>query len=143
MEWQPGLPLRIFEDPNLAIPSTNRAEWLSRWHTETEWLEALHRTTYSNGLIGLHEQMARHPLEGLSADDPKLSDDERLSRRLRRRAHANCVNRSCSWWRITIGTLTYAGSALAVITDLSSNLNPLSIHDRGWQKHWNRTRCKN
>jgi len=82
--------LRIFEDPNLSIPSTNRAEWLSSWHTETEWLEALHRTTYSNGLIGLHEQMARHPLEALSADAPKLSDDERLRRRLKRRERDLC-----------------------------------------------------
>ena len=89
-EWQPGLPLRIFEDPNLVIPSTNRAEWLSKWHTETEWLEALHRTTYSNGLIGLNEQMVRHPLESLNSDDLKLSDNERLRSRLKRRERDLC-----------------------------------------------------
>ena len=30
--------------------------WLTQWHTDVEWLHALHKTQYSNGLIGLHEQ---------------------------------------------------------------------------------------
>ncbi len=53
IDWQAGLPLQMFEDPNLAVPGSNRAAWLSQWHTDTEWLEALHRTHYSNGFVGL------------------------------------------------------------------------------------------
>ncbi|HJP90457.1 MAG TPA: alkaline phosphatase family protein [Pyrinomonadaceae bacterium] len=82
--WQAGLPLQMFEDPNLNVPG-DRAAWLSQWHTDVEWLEALHRTHYSNGLIGLHEELARHPVESLSAVDPSLSEDERLMRDYARR----------------------------------------------------------
>ena len=80
ISWQAGLPLRIFEDPNLTIPTADRTAWLSQWHTDQEWLEALHRTHYSNGLIGLHEQIARHPYEKLSSTDPNLSEQERVMR---------------------------------------------------------------
>jgi hypothetical protein len=54
----PGFPLNYFEDPDLAIPSgSSREQWLSDWHPEREWFEAIHRTRYSNGLIGLVEEM--------------------------------------------------------------------------------------
>ena len=83
--WQPGLPLHIFEDAQLVIPGGDRASWLSQWHTDVEWLHALHRTNYSNGLIGLHEELARHATQKLSFDEPGISDDERLMRRFARR----------------------------------------------------------
>jgi hypothetical protein len=83
--WQPDLPLRIFEDRQLAIPTGDRAAWLSQWHTELEWLHALHKTHYSNGLIGLNEELARHPFEKLSSDQPGITDDERLMGRFMRR----------------------------------------------------------
>ena len=52
--WQPDLPLRIFEDEQLILPSgQDRTAWLTQWHTDLEWLHALHPTKYSNGLIGL------------------------------------------------------------------------------------------
>jgi hypothetical protein len=90
--WQPGFPLQIFEDPQLQLPTATHGEsreaWLSRWHTDLEWLEALHRTRYSNGLIGLNEQLARH-LVGRLVDEPGLSKDERLLRRLLRRQREN------------------------------------------------------
>jgi hypothetical protein len=85
ISWQAGLPLRIFEDPNLNIPTADRSAWLSQWHTDTEWLEALHRTQYSNGLIGLHEELAWHPTEKLSSDEPGLSEQARLMRDFTRR----------------------------------------------------------
>ena len=53
-----------------------------------EWLEALHQTRYSNGLIGLHEQLARHRV-GRLVDEPGISADERLLRRLLRRQRDN------------------------------------------------------
>jgi hypothetical protein len=76
--WQPGLPLNIIEDPALAIPTGNPAEWLSQWHTDVEWLHALHKTQHSNGLIGLYEAVARHPLAG---DAKEITTDQRLMRR--------------------------------------------------------------
>jgi hypothetical protein len=90
IDWQAGLPLQIFEDPNMSIPSTNRAEWLSQWHTETEWLEALHRTMYSNGLIGLNEELTRHPIERFSVNDPELTSDERVMREFSQRQRDLC-----------------------------------------------------
>jgi len=85
IDWQAGLPLQMFEDPNLAVPGNNRVAWLSQWHTDTEWLQALHRTHYSNGFVGLHEELARHHNERLSPDDPGLSDREKLMRHYARR----------------------------------------------------------
>jgi hypothetical protein len=58
---------------------------LNEWHTELEWLQALHQTEYSNGLIGVHEQLGRHYVEALDVDDAGLSTDERLMRRFRLR----------------------------------------------------------
>jgi hypothetical protein len=85
ISWQAGLPLQIFEDPNLNIPNADRTAWLSQWHTDEEWLQALHKTHYSNGLIGLQEELARHEIERLSTNDPSLSGDERLMREFARR----------------------------------------------------------
>jgi hypothetical protein len=58
---------------------------LSQWHTDREWLDALHRTQYSNGLVGLHEELARHWLEKLSSTEPGLSQQQRLLRDFERR----------------------------------------------------------
>ena len=82
-KWDAGYPLKIFEDDNLAIPPSARLEWLNEWHSEHEWLEAVHKTLYSNAVIGLNEQMDRHPV---STDDEKgLTPDELLIRRFRQR----------------------------------------------------------
>lgn len=85
ISWQPGLPLQILEDPNLNVPGADRAAWLSEWHTDTEWLAALHKTHYSNGLVGLHEELARHDIESLATDDSSLSQEERLMKEFARR----------------------------------------------------------
>jgi hypothetical protein len=53
--WAEGFPLKMFEDPNLAVEG-DRAAWLSEWHSDREWLAATHRTLYSNGVVGLTEQ---------------------------------------------------------------------------------------
>ncbi|MGZ8843643.1 MAG: alkaline phosphatase family protein [Pyrinomonadaceae bacterium] len=94
--WRAGLPLQILEDPQLDVPLGEQAQgregreaWLSRWHTDLEWLRALHKTRYSNGLIGLHEQLARHPIARLSLDEAGISSDERLLRRLLVRQREN------------------------------------------------------
>ncbi|HEY6119351.1 MAG TPA: alkaline phosphatase family protein [Pyrinomonadaceae bacterium] len=79
--WRAGLPLHIFEDKQLNIGNSDRVDWLSQWHTDVDWLQALHQTAYSNGLIGLYEELGRHPIERLSLDEPGISQDERLMRR--------------------------------------------------------------
>ncbi len=78
-----GFPLKIFEDKQLEIHENNRAKWLSDWHTEIEWLRATHKTTYSNAIIGLNEQLDRHPLS--NGDESGLSTDEKLIARFRQR----------------------------------------------------------
>lgn len=87
-QWRAGLPLQLFEDPNLDVPG-NREAWLTQWHTEQEWFRAVHRTRYSNGIIGLHEQLARHEVGRLNVDEPGLSADDRLLRRLLHRQRQN------------------------------------------------------
>ncbi len=84
--WRAGLPLKPWEDARLNVPAGDeRGRWLSAWHTDVEWLRAAHLTKYSNAVVGLHEQLTRHVVEGTDADAPGLSDDERLVRRFRRR----------------------------------------------------------
>jgi hypothetical protein len=85
-EWGAGFPLRLLEDPRLTVPdAAGRARWLGGWHTDLEWLRATHLTRYSNAVVGLHEQLARHRVEATDPDAPGLSEDERLIRRFRRR----------------------------------------------------------
>lgn len=83
--WQPGLPLRLLDDPRLDVPGNDRLKWLNDWHTDVEWLHAVHKTQYSNGLIGLHEQFTRFTAPATNVDAAGLSADERLLRRFRRR----------------------------------------------------------
>lgn len=90
LEWGPGFPLHIFEDPKLAIPTNNKTEWLSQWHTETEWLETVHQTEYSNGIVGLNEEMTRHTSAGLNTSDPTLTSDQRVMRQMLKRQRDLC-----------------------------------------------------
>lgn len=63
-EFAAGLPLRLWEDPELAVPPGDRSMWLDSWHSEMEWLQATYKAKYSNGILGLHEQF----LEGTCPD---------------------------------------------------------------------------
>lgn len=57
--WAPGFPLHLFEDPELRVPvGRDRAAWLLAWHTEREWMEAVHRCKCSNGVIGITEELS-------------------------------------------------------------------------------------
>ncbi|MFN2499093.1 MAG: alkaline phosphatase family protein [Pyrinomonadaceae bacterium] len=86
--WRSSLPLKIFEDEQLGVAHDQRELWLSQWHTDLEWLHALHKTVYSNGLIGLHEELAFHPAGRLLDREP-VGGDESLMRRLVRRQREN------------------------------------------------------
>ena len=39
------------------VPNGDRTQWLGEWHEERAWLQAIHRSKYSSGLIGLAEQL--------------------------------------------------------------------------------------
>ncbi|HZS53742.1 MAG TPA: alkaline phosphatase family protein [Bryobacteraceae bacterium] len=57
--WHSGLPLHLFEDPELKIPAGgDRAAWLFATHSEREWLEATHLCKYSDGVIGTTEELS-------------------------------------------------------------------------------------
>jgi hypothetical protein len=57
--WQSGLPLALFEDAKLHIPAgAERGAWLSQWHSEREWMQAIHECRYSTGVIGIVEELA-------------------------------------------------------------------------------------
>jgi hypothetical protein len=87
--WRDGLPLRMWEDPAVAIPDgVSRADWFDDWHADQEWVRALHRARYSIALVGLHEQMASHPWAPLDVNEPGLDPAERLRRRFRLRQRA-------------------------------------------------------
>lgn len=86
--WTPGLPLELFEDPQLNIPpgdrETDRETWLNQWHDERDWLEAVHRTRYSNGIIGVTEQLLDPSSQRAEADRDPLDRYRERKRNLRR-----------------------------------------------------------
>ncbi|HYT50121.1 MAG TPA: hypothetical protein VEL78_07000, partial [Pyrinomonadaceae bacterium] len=85
IDWKPGLPLKMLEDPRLDSPDGDRVAWLEQWHTDVEWLHALHKTQYSNGLIGLHEQFTLFTAPGTDVSEANLSPDEQELREFHRR----------------------------------------------------------
>jgi len=60
-EWAAGFPLELFEDQELGLPPGSTRQWLGEWHDERAWLNAVHRSKYSNGIIGLTEQLLDSP----------------------------------------------------------------------------------
>jgi Type I phosphodiesterase / nucleotide pyrophosphatase len=75
-DWSAGLPLGLFEDPELTTPDSGRQEWLGQWHSDDEWLRATHRTRYSTAVVGLAEQL----LDQAPSAGPRL-DRQRVLRR--------------------------------------------------------------
>ncbi len=58
-EWRAGLPLHLLEDTELQLPvGAARLDWLSQWHSEREWFDAIHLTEYSNAVIGITEELS-------------------------------------------------------------------------------------
>ena len=85
VDLTPGFPLKMLEDVRLEIGDADRAQWLSEWHTDVEWLHALHKTQYSNGLIGLHEQFTLFTAPGTDPNAADITADERLLNAFHRR----------------------------------------------------------
>ncbi len=75
---------------SLKIPSLSyrkaltRADWLSDWHTEREWFEAIHKCRYSNGVIGVTEELSpiQDNVPGPNGISPILLRFERRRREL-------------------------------------------------------------
>jgi hypothetical protein len=83
--WHAGLPLRLIEDPELKIPEgVDAAVWLSAPHSEREWMQATHLCKYSNGVIGVTEELSPIALNvpGTPGMNPLLLRYERRRREL-------------------------------------------------------------
>lgn len=84
-EWRSGLPLALFEDSDLQLPpGARRRAWLSEWHSEEEWFAAIHKTRYSNGVIGVIEEMSPvgDNVPGRAGIEPVMLRYERRRREL-------------------------------------------------------------
>ncbi len=83
--WRAGLPLHLYEDSRLQIPAgIDREQWLAAPHSEREWLEATHLCTYSNGVIGITEELSPvgPNVPGIPGLNPVLLRYERRRREL-------------------------------------------------------------
>ena len=78
--WAAGFPLHIWEDKAFGIPEDERAHWLATWHSEIEWLRAVHKTEYAAGILALDEQFLRSSSSATAGDDDLI---ERFSHRKR------------------------------------------------------------
>ena len=67
----------------------SRRLWLSQWHDERSWLEAVHRTRYSNGIIGLTEELLDPPTEVLDPYQQRKRDLRRTDLLLLANDHWN------------------------------------------------------
>ncbi len=84
IEWRDGLPFNLWEDPKLRTPD-DREVWLNGWRTSHDWVLAIHRTDFSNCVVGIQEHFSRHETPATNPEEPGLSPNERLLRRLHRR----------------------------------------------------------
>jgi hypothetical protein len=76
----PGFPLQLFEDAQWNVAAADRAAWLGQWHDQHDWLNAVHRTRYSNGIISLTEEL----LDTSSSPENPLDGYRERKRQLRR-----------------------------------------------------------
>jgi hypothetical protein len=95
-----GFPLRLWEDQDFAISQEERAKWLNEWHTELDWLHAVHKTRYSNGIIALHEQFRRdRQPQGLTGDAGLIA---RFNARRRRLAEPDFLIFANDHWNFNV-----------------------------------------
>ena len=83
--WRPGLPLHLFEDAQLRLPEgADRLAWLSGWHSEQDWFNAIHMCKYSNAVIGIGEELSpvAENIPGPPGMDPIMLRYERHRREL-------------------------------------------------------------
>lgn len=57
-EWVDGLPFHLLEDKALQPPpGVEASKWLGEWHSEDEWLRATYACRYTNGVVGITEEL--------------------------------------------------------------------------------------
>jgi hypothetical protein len=99
------LPLRYFEDDDLAVDG-DRGTWLESWHSEREWLNAVHRTRYSNAIIGLAEHFSPVVIGESALLWAGAGDDavplHRFAARLRRMAAADLLVLANYYWNFNV-----------------------------------------
>jgi len=95
-----GLPLRLWEDPEFAVPQGERSAWLNSWHSELDWLHAVHKTKYSNGILALHEQFLGGECPADSAGDSYLI--KRFQARRRRLAEPDLLIFANNHWNFNV-----------------------------------------
>lgn len=107
--WQSKLPLKIWEDEKLRVAG-DRATWLNRWHSELDWLRAIHETKYANALIGLHEHLALHepPPSADNSPDGKLL--RRFWLRQRRLTEADLLVMANDHWNFNVRDFNPGGN---------------------------------
>ena len=95
-----GLPLRIWEDPEFAVPQGERSAWLNSWHSDFDWLHAVHKTKYSNGILALHEQFLGGECPADSVGDSYLI--KRFQARRRRLAEPDLLIFANNHWNFNV-----------------------------------------
>ena len=63
LKGENGLEQRLRLRTEGVVIAGDRVEWLSGWHSEEEWLAAVHNTVYSNGVIGVTEALPALPVD--------------------------------------------------------------------------------
>jgi hypothetical protein len=106
--FSPGLPLRYFEDENLAVPPADRMAWLNSWHSEQEWFQATHQTAYSNGMVALHEQFLPPMLAHSGDADAALL--ARFNQRRRRLAEPDFLIFGSDHWNFNVRNFNPGGN---------------------------------
>ena len=108
-EFAPGFPLRLFEDDNLAVGRADRAAWLTSWHSDLDWLRATHRTTYSDGIVALHEQFLP-PLLAPHSADANAALVARFNQRRRRLAEPDFLIFANDHWNFNVRNFNPGGN---------------------------------
>ncbi len=106
-EWDPGMPLKLFEDPDLNVAG-NRSAWLDAWHSEREWFNATHRTKYSNAVIGINEYFRRWEPDSVPPDFRAVANEQdwpllqRFTARLRAAVEADMLILANYGWNFNV-----------------------------------------
>jgi hypothetical protein len=104
----PGFPLRMFEDENLGVSIADREQWFSTWHSELDWLNATYLTSYSNGIIALHEQFLNTTALPAAASDASLIS--RFEHRRRRLAEPDFLIFANDHWNFNVRNFNPGGN---------------------------------
>jgi hypothetical protein len=107
--FAPGLPLRFFEDEDLAVRPADHETWLNSWHSESDWFHATHRTAYSDAMIALHEQFLS-PILSRHSEDADAALLARFNQRRRRLAQSDFLIFANDHWNFNVRNFNPGGN---------------------------------